>query len=359
MPRLFWILSRSKILWWVYIVMPLMLSGIVYAIFIDALPRKLPVGVVDRDNSSLSLEIVYSMQSSAAFDVKRRYDSIHEAKSDLNAGRIYALAVLPSGMQRGVKLGVEQKVAFYYNAQFILIGKALDNAFLQVMAPINAKLQSARNLIQTQNIKTALGRSVPILPHINALFNSQNSYAQFLLTLILPCMWQILLAIGLLNLLRYPLSGGLDLWSRVGFNLLVFTFWGMAMVFLFDALHYPLVGEVSFLFLGFVVLGLCVSGIVLSVQGVYQNATKSIGMIAAYTAPSLAFAGVTYPQDAMSNFAVFWSHILPISYFMKFYFHQANYGGSVLEGLRILSQMLPFLLFLPLGYLIYRKKGKV
>lgn len=359
MPPLFWILARNKFLWIIYILMPILLSVIIYSIFSDALPRRLPVGVVDMDKSTLSQELIYDMQASPTFLLKQHYNSIAEAKKDLSEGNIYALAVVPHGLQRGVKIGIEQKIAFYYNTQFILIGKALDSAFLQIITVLNAKIQTGNNLVKTKNMNMALGQSLPILPHINPLFNSKSSYAQFLVTLILPCMWQILVALGLLNLLKYPLRDTLDLWVRFAFNLFIFTFWGMAMIFFFSILGYPLVGNITFLFLGFLMLGICISGIVLTLQGAYQNTTKSIGLIAAYTAPSLAFAGVTYPQSAMDSFAVFWSNILPISYFMKFYFQQANYGGSVFDGLKILSQMLPFLLFVPLGFLFYKLKGKI
>lgn len=359
MPPLLWILSRSRLLWIIYIVMPILLGSLIYSIFADALPRKLPIGVVDFDKSTTSRELIYNIQVSPTFSLTRYYNSIVEAKRDLSDGHIYALAVVPDGLQRGVKLGIEQEIALYYNTQFILIGKALDNAFLQVVSILNAKIQTGNNLVKTKNMSMAMGASLPILPHINPLFNTQSSYAQFLVTLILPCMWQILVALGLLNLLNYPIRDSMDLWIRFCFNLFVFTFWGMVMVFFFDHLGYPLVGNVPFLFLGFLFLGLCISGIVLTLQGAYQNATKSIGLIAAYTAPSLAFAGVTYPQSAMDNFAVFWSNILPISYFMKFYFQQANYGGSIIEGAKILIQMTPFLLFIPLGFLFYKLKGKI
>ncbi|WP_104696994.1 MULTISPECIES: ABC transporter permease [unclassified Helicobacter] len=359
MPPLFWALFRNKFLWIVYLAMPILLGGIIYSIFIDALPRKLPIGVVDFDKSTLSRELIYDMQASPTFSLNRYYTSISEAKRDLSDGHIYAIAVIPDGLQRGVKLGIEQKIALYYNTQFILIGKALDSAFLQVVSILNAKIQTGNNLVKTKNMSMAMGASLPILPHIDPLFNTQSSYAQFLVTLILPCMWQILVALGLLNLLSYPIRDSVDLWMRFCFNLFIFTFWGMVMVFFFDFLGYPLVGNVPFLFFGFLLLGLCISGIVLTLQGAYQNPTKAIGLIAAYTAPSLAFAGVTYPQSAMDNFAVFWSNILPISYFMKFYFQQANYGGSIMEGLKILIQMTPFLLFIPLGFLLYRLKGKI
>ena len=36
----------------------------------------------------------------------------------------------------------------------------------------------------------AKAKAMPIIPKIEALFNPRNDYAQFLLTIMLPCMWQ-------------------------------------------------------------------------------------------------------------------------------------------------------------------------
>ncbi|CBG40625.1 ABC transporter permease [Helicobacter mustelae] len=359
MPRLFLILSHSKFLWILYIVLPLAFCGIIYSIFVDALPRSLPIGVVDEDHSSLSRDLLYAAANSATLKITKQYHSIKEAKEDLSIAKIYALLVIPKNLQKNIKMGVEQSVGFYYNAQFILIGKALDSAMLQIISSINAKLQAGKNLIKATNINMALSQSVPILPHINLLFNAKSNYAQFLVTLILPCIWQILIALGILNLLSYPLKNSKDFWARFGFNLFIFTFWGMAMVYFFAKMDYPLLGSIPLIFLGFVVLGIAISSVVIFLQSLLQEPTRSISFIAAYTAPSLAFAGVTYPQSAMDHFALLWNHILPISYFMEFYFQQANYGGSILGGLEILAKMLPFFGFLFLGFCIYKLRGKI
>ncbi|MCE3039948.1 ABC transporter permease [Helicobacter anatolicus] len=353
------ILLRNKFLCFLYLIAPLLFGGIIYNIFKDATPRQLPIGILDYDKSTLSEEIIYNITHSPTLKPTNFYHSIKEAQEDLSTTKIYALVVIPQDMQKKIKMGVMQEITFYYNSQFILIGKTLDNAMLQIIALSNIKLQTGKNLIQVKNLQAAMGKSAPILPHINALFNPKNSYIQFLGTLILPCIWQILLALGLLNLLSYPIKNSGDFFMRFGFNLLIFMFWGMVMIYFFSTLKFPLVGNISLIFFALLILGISISAIVAFLQSIFLNATKSISLIAAYTAPSLAFAGVTYPQSAMDSFALFWSHILPISYFMELYFQQAHYGGDILEGFFILAKMLPFLLFLPAAWLIYKIKGKI
>ena len=359
MPPLFYILWRSKLLWVIYIVMPLLLGGIIYMTFIQSVPRGLSIGIVDEDNSTFSKDLIFEIRSSPTFKVEKNYASIHAAKNDLASGKIYGLVVLPYGLQRHLKSGLEQKIAFYYNTQFILIGKALDNALLQIITTQNVKLEAGRDLIKSQNIKLALSHSLPISFKINAFFNPKNSYAQFLVTLILPCLWQILLALGLLNLISFKIKNTIDFFVRIGFNLFVMIFWAMVMVFMFWSWGFVVLGDLNLVFFGFLMLGLAISGVVLLLQSILQDTLKSLSLVAAYTAPSLAFAGVTYPQGAMENFGLFWSQILPISHFMKLYFQQTNYDGSILDGLQIIAPMSIFLLLIPLAFLIYRLKGKI
>lgn len=357
MCPLFKILAQSKMLWVIYIFLPLILGFIIFSIFIAQLPRKLPIGIINEDQSSLSYDISQQVSASPTLELKAYYPSLSAAKEDLNSGKIYGALILPYDLERKVKLGITQNLPFYYNAQFILVGKALDNALLPIIMIQNTKLEAARELITSQNINAAISKTTPIIPHINPLYNPKNNYAQFLITLILPCLWQILVALGLLNLLSYPIRDSLDFFTRIGFNLFITLFWAMIMVFCFSYWGFTLVGQIDLIFFGFLVLGLSISGVVVLLMAILKIPSKALSIIAAYTAPSLAFAGVTYPESAMESFASFWNHILPISYFMRFYLEQANYASPILKSLHTLAPLCIFILTLPLGHLIYLKRN--
>ncbi|PAF47170.1 hypothetical protein BKH46_05315 [Helicobacter sp. 12S02634-8] len=333
------------------LVLPLLLGAVVYSIFQASLPRELPIGLIDKDQSTLSLEVGFDLEATSVLHISKRYQNLQQAKDDLSVGNIYGLVLIPEGFERNVRLGRGSEIPLYYNAQFVLIGKAINGAFSQVIAALNAKVGVLRGLVESKVFAASLPQALPIKLNFHALYNPNNNYAQFLLTLILPCIWQILTALGMLNLLDKP-SKFKSNSQALGVNVAIFACWGVVMLWFFQGLGYPMEGSYSILFLGVLVLAASISGIVLCIQAVLKDSAKSIGVIAAYTAPSLAFAGITYPQNAMDSFALFWSHILPISYFMELYLQQANYGLDIAESLKTLAQMLPFLLFCPLGLLI-------
>ena len=140
---------------------------------------------------------------------------------------------------------------------------------------------------------------------------------------------------------------------KFGLNVGVSVLWGCVMLSFFGALGYPREGDMWLVVLGLFVFSGAMSSLVIAFQSILKESAKTISVIAAYSAPSLAFAGITYPQNSMEIFASFWSQILPISYFMKLYLQQANYGLDIAYSLKIIAQMLPFWLFLLLGLNVY------
>lgn len=346
-------LSTHKVLFLIYVVLPLLIGWFIYAVFMASLPRDLPIGVVDFDKSVESKEALFMIDSSAAVKIAKSYESIKEAKEDLATSQIYALVVIPSNYERDIKQGNGVQIVLYFNAQFVLIGKAISGALEGVVGTLNAKQWSGKNLIKAKNLNLAIASSMPIFSQIIPLYNSSNNYSQFMLTLLLPCMLQILSALGMLHLLRHTPSSLKSLFIRYVFNSLVFVFWALCEIVLLKKLGFENRGDLGLLVCGSVLLVLGVNGVVVFIQSVLSDFKKAVGFVAIYTAPSLAFAGVTYPQSAMNVLALFWSKFLPISHFMELFIQQANYGGGADLGFEILGGMLWFLLFFALGAGIY------
>lgn len=346
-------LSTHKVLFLIYVVLPLLIGWFIYAVFMASLPRDLPIGVVDFDKSVESKEALFMIDSSAAVKITKSYEGIKEAKEDLATSQIYALVVIPSSYERDIKQGNGVQIVLYFNAQFVLIGKAISGALEGVVGTLNAKQWSGKNLIKAKNLNLAIASSMPIFSQIIPLYNSSNNYSQFMLTLLLPCMLQILSALGMLHLLRHTPSSLKSLFIRYVFNSLVFVFWALCEIVLLKKLGFENRGDLGLLVCGSVLLVLGVNGVVVFIQSVLSDFKKAVGFVAIYTAPSLAFAGVTYPQSAMNVLALFWSKFLPISHFMELFIQQANYGGGADLGFEILGGMIWFLLFFALGAGIY------
>lgn len=81
-----------------------------------------------------------------------------------------------------------------------------------------------------------------------------------------------------------------------------------------------------------------------------RDAARGLSLAAAYTAPGLAFMGVTFPVTDMTLPAKVWRSLLPISHYIEIQFNQVNYGGSILSVLPEMKHLLLFsLLLIPLA----------
>ena len=83
----------------------------------------------------------------------------------------------------------------FSNGQFILIAKLVNSALAQVVGTLNGQVGVLEAMADGKTLPGALGQSVPIASQVTALYNINSSYAQFLLSALLPAVWQILVVL--------------------------------------------------------------------------------------------------------------------------------------------------------------------
>ncbi|BEE02073.1 ABC transporter permease [Aeromonas dhakensis] len=347
--------------------LPLLLMGILCWIFSAGLARDLKIGLVDLDQSVLSRQLAYSLDASAGLKVARQFDSIAEGANALRGGDIYALVVLPDHLERDARQGTQPRVTVFNNGQFILIAKLVNSALAQVVGTLNGQVGVLTAMADGKALPGALGQAVPINSQVTALYNLNASYAQFLLSAILPAVWQILVVLYGLNALARTDRLGLDwttkgvwfgLWRTLLPHVLIGWGWGLLWtLLLFKGFAYPMHGSWLVLTVG---LGLssaaCVS-MGAFFYAVIRDPARALSLAGAYTAPGFAFMGVTFPVSAMGDFAQFWRSLLPISHYVELQIGQTNYGQPLAAALPQFGALLLFLLPLLLVVRRYRAQA--
>lgn len=343
---------------------------VLYLAFGSGVLVKMPIGILDLDQSKTSNEIIFSLSASPNLEIQKFYTSLDDAKVDLENAKIYALLVLPHHLQNNAKKGILTSIPLYYNTQFLLVGKTLQSKILQIIGVENVKLKLAKNLVSNKVFIGALSRSVPISQQMNALYNPDSSYTQFLLTAILPCSLVILVCASMLcSIVRDPRTSleistspkalFITLSAKVLNNTLLYLlWWSLMMIFFTRVMDLPMRGNWEIMFFGALILILAYEAIVIFIFSLAKQTTRAISIISVYSAPSFAFAGITFPTNSMNGFARFWSDFLPISHYLELYIQQANYGGSIAHALSLSFSIAPFLLFGILGGVVYYLRVK-
>ena len=331
---------------------PLLLAASIWLIFSQGIARDLPVAVVDLEHSQISQQFTRLVDASPTLQVTQKYSSASEAAKAMIERDIYGYVVIPRHFDRDLYLGLNPQVSVFYNSQFILIGKLVNSALLQAQGTFNAQLEVVRQLSHGDTtVQSALGQAVTVQSQITPLFYKNTSYAQFLVSAVIPALWQIMIVVGTILIMTANVRArGLKAWLShspvkslassltpyavlfLGFGI-VFSFW------FYRLLEWPFNG--SFMALTIAQLLTVISCIIMGCLFFFLtlDPARAMSFAGAFTAPSIAFMGITFPVTDMNTAAQVWRSLLPISHYIEVQTDQSSYGVSAAQSLMNLTSM--------------------
>lgn len=331
---------------------------LIYAIFSGGIPRDLPVGIVDNDHSALSRNLIRYIDANPTFKITNQLMSVTEGKPSMQNGDIYAIVTIPRDFEKDVYLGKTPEVTTFYNSQYVLIGRILAASMQKTFATFTAKIDAVRTLASGGNLARIKGDILPISTQINPLYNVSMNYVPFLVTTVLPALWQIFVITTVIVSFgrEYKFhtqddwlakADGSYLAAIVG-KMLPYTFLALMQGLIFAWFFYvykgwAMNGHWSYLAFAMVLAALAGQCVGLLIFCITMNFTKAISMGAAYAAPAFAFAGITFPAEGMPALAQFWRELLPITHYIDLQIGQVNYGQSIIMMLPELGALCLFI----------------
>lgn len=360
------ILKRDKWLLSCLTLIPLLLALSLWWIFSQSFARELPFAVVDLEHSNLSRQLTRTIEATPSLSVDSQFTSAKEAEQALVEGSIYGYAVIPRNCTRDLLQNNPPQVSVFYNSQYILIGKVINSALLQAHGTFNAQVEVVKQLSKGGTpITSAAAKSLTVRNQIVSLFNSNSSYEQFLVGAIIPALWQIIIIVTTILALtanhRYfglqsMLNGSpmLALMRLLSFYFPFYALMGIGFIFWFYfGLDWPQSGSLMT-----IIITQWLMIIACMIMGAFfyflvLDPARAMSFAGAFTAPSFAFMGVTFPVTDMSNLAQFWRSLLPASHYIEAQIAQSSYGVTCWEtlyqtGLGMIGYALPLLLLIPL-----------
>lgn len=122
MKREFRRLASRRIYWFILILAPAFCFIFFADLLKQGLPMKLPIAVVDEDNTSLSRQLVRSLDAMAQTEVVMRTASFKEAREAMQTSRIYGIFHIPANFRQEVSVGKRPEISFYTNETYLLPG---------------------------------------------------------------------------------------------------------------------------------------------------------------------------------------------------------------------------------------------
>lgn len=340
---------------------PIVLVVAIWWIFSQAIVRELPIGIVDLSHSQLSRKLTTEFDATSVLSVSGHYQNVAQASEAMRISDIYAYVVIPRDFDKSIYRSEQPRVTTFYNSQMILVGRLINSAIVQAQSTFNAQLDVVKTLAGGNTTAlTAMSQAAPIRTQVTPLFNKNTNYAQFLVSAIVPAIWQISIVVcTILILAMNHRQYGLNRWliqrplrqlihTLIPYAVL-FALQGAAfLVWFYLLLQWPMQGQ----FFTIIVAQWFTIAACMIMGGLFFFLTldpaRAMSFAAAYTAPSFAFMGITFPTSDMNTLAQIWRSLLPVSHYIDIQVSQVSYGINSFDSLKLLWPMfgysVPFVL---------------
>ena len=179
----------------------LVVAPIVYGIYypqpyLNQILRKIPIAVVDSDQSELSRRIVETLDASGAVSVTVRVATLAEARAALDRGEAFAVVGIPAGTERDVLKGTSVHVPIYADATYLFIFRTTASGIAVAISTLSTELVAGGARIDGSLVKAALASSSPADVLLQPIFNPVGGYASYIVPAAFVLILQQLLLIG-------------------------------------------------------------------------------------------------------------------------------------------------------------------
>ena len=354
----------SKICIWGMIAAPLLTFGVLMYMMDVGVATKIPIAVVDLDNTSTSRGLVRRLDAFSKTDIKFKSMSFREAREAMDRMEIYGVFTIPFDFTKDASSGNRPKIVYYTNNAFMVSGSLLfqDMKTVSVLASASVGLQmgQARGLSEKQ--LTPILQPITIETH--PIGNPELNYSVYLNNILTPGVLFVVIAMFTISSLGSEVKSGtgrkvLELAGNSGMKTLLGKILPYTILFsimslfvmsvLYGYMHFPLNSGFMPMAAAYLCLILSAQGIGLIFLGLFKNYRFALSIASLIGAISFSITGFSFAGSAMSPALGGLSLLFPLRHFFLIYVDQAlngiPWGYSAYHYVALLCFFLGGLLF--------------
>lgn len=359
-------MAFSKICVWGIIVVPMLSAAILMYMMDAGLPQKIPIAVVDQDNTSTTRALVRQLDAFAKTDIKFKSLSFREARIRMERNEVYAVLTIPKNFTCDAVSGQQPKLVFYTDNAFFVSGNLLfqDLRTIGVLASASVGLKTAlaRGFSESQVMPILQ----PITVESHVLGNPWLNYSICLNTNLLPSILQLIILIFTVSAFGSEVKSrsGNEL-MKLGNNNILTVIIGklfpytliyllislMFMSLLYGFRNFPMKTGFFPMLSDYLCLILGAQGLGLVLIGIFQNYRMGLSIASLLGMLSFSITGFSFPVEAMHPSLQALSYLFPMRHFFLVYVSQAldgyPLGYAAYHLAALLGFMLAGLLFFP------------
>ena len=376
----------SMVIW-----IPLATVLLIWWIFSQIQITNLPIGVMDNDRGPIANTAVRYLEANPNLTVKQLYHSPAAVEAALLQRDIYAVVIIPEEFSRNISSSKPAPIVLQVNAQYGTHSGIIQTSVQSVIGTLSAGVEIQRLVKKGMAPSQAAIAYSPISIQRISLFNAATDYQQFLASTVIPALLHILaMVIGATTIGRelrdkqigrwydFIESGHPDLTNietnianrktiaaltatenhdtfieddrprkasvlvllfgllgKYFWPMLAYSLWSVLALWLAAPQQAVAISSIMATYIGLVLLMMLsfwLGAIFTLTSFSLRMGLSSTGFI---SAPSYAFAGVTFPYIAISDSAQHWSDVLPLTHYLKLHIAQLQMQAPVAISLPI------------------------
>jgi ABC-2 type transport system permease protein len=179
----------------------LFLAPLVYGVYypqpyLNQILRKLPIAVVDNDQSDISRQIVETLDASGALNVVVRTRTLAEARTAIDRGQAFAAVEIPPDTERDVLKGITAHIPVYADATYLFIFRSTASGVATAVGELTSDLVSRGARSDGSLVKAKLASLSPADILLQPIFNPVGGYASYVVPAAFVLILQQTLLIG-------------------------------------------------------------------------------------------------------------------------------------------------------------------
>ena len=335
-------LVRRQLYWLVMIVVPILCAIFLLELMKAGTIHRVPVGIVDLDNSMVSRRIERNLMGMQQVDIVDHYTDYRAALDAVQRGDIYGFILIPDRLEHKALSGQEPVVSYYVNYAYFPPASIQYKGFKTITMLANGAIAKttldATGLLTDRGVMTLLQ---PILTQVHSLNNPWLNYSYYLNMSFIPCLLALFIMLTTTFSIGTELKYGtcrewidsagrsieFALFGKLAPHTFIFTCTGWMIQFLMYRVYgLPLNCNPWHMILAMPLFVLANQGFALTMMCIAPNFRYGTTLCTLLGMLSFSFCGFSLPAEAMYPWVHALGCVVPIKYYFLLSIDQALNG---------------------------------
>lgn len=355
-------LVRRPLLLIMMVAMPLLCAWFLLDLMNPGRVSRVPVGIVDLDNSSISRNLTRNLGSMNSVSIEA-YSNFDEAKDAVQSGKIMGFFYIPADFSSKALSGRKPKLSYYINYAWYTPASTQYQGFKTITVLANGAI--AKTALETVGLPEGkISASLqPIAMHVHEIGNPWTNYSYYLNMSFVPCLFALFVllvtAFSIGTELKYGTSRE---WLRTAGNSIevavtckmlpqTVIFWAVGLMvqfLMFKVYGMPLNGNPWHMITAMLLFVLANQGLALAIMCMVPNFRYGSTLCTLFGMLSFSFCGFSLPQESMYPWVEAIGFVMPVKYYFLISVDQALNGIPLYYSRVYYAALLAFTL-LPWG----------